>query len=143
MVTLQTKNKQGSHPILITHKLDDKGFANAIVTVQQNPNAYKGKDPSLLAAMGLNPDLAKGWNGKAPIIADNHNIDQGLYQQAKDTLQKQTTLMQHQQVLANNKKTLDNLTGQQYVDFKNKLQTYAKQKNIDYTTGKSKVKMKT
>jgi hypothetical protein len=135
VVTMQNK-VNGKYPTVITHKLSEYGFANAIVTVQQNPNAYKGVDPNILAAMGLNSNLTNGWDGKSPIIADNHNVDSGTYEKAKEQLNTYTDILKAQEVLKNNIKTLDTLNGDDRTAFESKLKQYCYDNNISYPDGK-------
>ena len=142
LVVLNKIGDNGKHIVQVVKQLDSDGLAKAQAALEKDPNAYKGYDPSVLKALGLNPDLStKPWDKNPTTLWRDGGIPQPSQDDVNkasadlDQLNKDLT---NQAIFKKNKDALDrgDFKGADKVAMRNQLIKFAYDNNIDFTTGK-------
>ena len=142
LVVLGKLGDNGKHIVQVVKQLDSDGLAKAQAVLEKNPDAYKGYDPNVLKALGLNPNLStQSWNKDPNTIWRDDGINRPTNDEiskATDDINKLDKDLTNQQIFKNNKEALErgDFKGSDKTAMENKLKRFAYDNNIDYLTGK-------
>jgi len=148
LATTNEKDSDGHYKSVLVRRLTPNQLAKALITLQHDPNAYKGTDPAILEAMGLNPDLSKKQD---PHRALNPNMlaegvdfpDDDLIFKAMDDREKLLNQLTPMATYKQNLKKLDTLSGEDKEVFQKVLDAYAWDNNLNADgTAMSKTQIK-
>ena len=134
-------DKGGFYPTSIVKEANAADLAKFSAMLELNPNVFTTTDPNVLEAMGLNPDLSKGWDGKSPIIRDGTahggEVNRAMIDAQKDFAKADISKAQASAMWVQNNKTLQGMTPgtPEYNYFKSQLDHLAWLKGLDPATG--------
>jgi hypothetical protein len=130
LATTQVKDKDGHYRNALVKRLTPDQLAKAQLTLQHNPKAYKGTDPAILEAMGLNPELSKG--GSKDFFADGVSPpNQQQLAKAQQNRDRSLAVITPIATYKKNQKKLDTLSGEDKEIFQKVLEQYAWDNNLN------------
>jgi len=142
LVVLDKLGDNGKHIVQVVKQMDADGLAQAQATLERNPDAYKGYDPSVLKALGLNPNLStQSWDKDPKSLWRDDGITQPTDEQiskANTDIDKLNTDLTNLAIFKKNKKLLDDGTykGTDKDAMLVKLKQFAFDNHIDFDSGK-------